>query len=374
MTSLKAPLSAQDLLLALQAYPECGTAFDLAANPLLKTIAPVETAESGSLTFLEAGKSLALLENTQASAILLPPEPKMQQLASDRGIAWIASAQPKLLFARSVPLFYQPQRPPVGIHPTAIVDPTAQVGQGVSIGAYVVIGPGAIIEDEVCLHPHVVIYGGAQIGRRSVIHAQAVIHERAILGSDCVIHSGAVIGSEGFGFVPSAQGWVKLDQSGYTVLEDQVEVGCNSAVDRPAMGETRLGRNTKIDNLVQIAHNCQLSQNCLMAGQSGLAGSVTLEENVILAGQAGIVNQIHIGKGTILSAKTAALQDVAAGQVVSGYPAQPHRQWLKATTVYSHLPEMQRSLRLLQTQVQALEMQLAAYRAEHPGADPLNSL
>jgi len=364
MTSLKALLSIHDLLLALQGYPECGTAFDLASNPLLTTIAPVESAESGSLTFLEAGKSLALLENTQASAILLPLETKMQQLASDRGIAWIASAQPKLLFARAVSLFYQPQRPPLGIHPTAIVDPTAQVGEGVSIGAYVVIGPEAIIEDEVCLHPHVVIYGGAQIGKRSVIHAQAVIHERAILGSDCVIHSGAVIGSEGFGFVPSSQGWVKLDQAGYTVLEDRVEVGCNSAVDRPAMGETRLGQNTKIDNLVQIGHNCQLGQNCLMAGQSGLAGSVTLEENVILAGQAGIVNQIHIGKGTILSSRTVALKDVGAGQVVSGHPAQPHRQWLKIAAVYPHLPEMQRSLRLLQAQVQALEMQLAAYGSE----------
>ena len=364
MTALKAPLSAQDLLLALQVYPECGTAFDLITNPLLTTIAPVETAGPGSLTFLEAGKSLTLLETTQASAILLPPEPKMQHLATDRGIAWIASAQPKLLFARAVPLFYQPQRPPVGIHPTAIVDPTAQVGEGVSIGAYVVIGPGAILEDEVCLHPHVVIYGGAHIGKRSVIHAQAVIHERAILGNDCVIHSGAVIGSEGFGFVPSAQGWVKLDQAGYTVLEDRVEVGCNSAVDRPAMGETRLGRNTKIDNLVQVAHNCQLGQNCLMAGQSGLAGSVTLEKNVIIAGQAGIANQIHIGKGSILSSRTGVIQDVAPGQVVSGHPAQPHRQWLKTATVYPYLPEMQRSLRALQAQVQALEMQIAAYTSE----------
>lgn len=364
MISPKAPLSAHDLLSALQVYPEWSSTFDLGTNPLLTTIAPVETAQPGSLTFLEAGKSTALLEKTQASAIVLPLEESLQRLASDRGIAWIASPQPKLLFARAVPLFYQPQRPPLGIHPTAIVDPTAQIGEGVSIGAYVVIGPGALIGDEVCLHPHVVVYGGAQIGKRSVIHAQAVIHERAILGNDCVIHSGAVIGSEGFGFVPSAQGWVKLDQAGYTVLEDRVEIGCNSAVDRPAMGETRLGQNTKIDNLVQIAHNCQLGRNCLMAGQSGLAGSVTLADNVMLAGQAGIVNQINIGKGAILSAQAGAIQDVPPGQVVSGYPARPHRQWLRSSAVHPHLPEMQRSLRALQQQVAALEAQIEALGSE----------
>ncbi|MFZ9739340.1 MAG: UDP-3-O-(3-hydroxymyristoyl)glucosamine N-acyltransferase [Prochlorotrichaceae cyanobacterium] len=360
MTSPKAPLSARDLLSVLQAYPECSSTLDLGENPILTTIAPVETATAGSLTFVERGKPLALLETTQASAVLLPQDAAMQQIARDRGLAWIASPQPKLLFARAVPLFYQPQRPPLGIHPTAIVDPTAQVGERVSIGAYVVIGPEAVLEDEVCLHPHVVIYGGARVGQGSVIHAQAVIHERAVLGRGCVIHSGAVIGSEGFGFVPSAQGWVKLDQVGSTVLEDQVEVGCNSAIDRPAMGETRVGENTKIDNLVQIAHNCQLGRNCLMAGQSGMAGSVTLEDNVILAGQAGIANQIQVGKGAILSAQAGVIQDVAPGQVLSGHPAYPHRQWLKTATVSPHLPEMQRSLRALQQQVAALEAQIAA--------------
>jgi UDP-3-O-[3-hydroxymyristoyl] glucosamine N-acyltransferase len=358
MTPPKAPLSFRDLVSVLQSYPECSPSVDWANNPILKTIAPLEEARSGSLTFLESGKHLNRLAQTQASAVILPLDVALQTQASDRGLAWIATQQPKLLFARAVPLFYQPHRPSPGIHPTAIVDPSAQVDPSVSIGAYSVVGAGAVLEAEVCLHPHVVIYPGATIGARSVIHAQAVIHERAILGADCVIHSGAVIGSEGFGFVPSAQGWVKLDQSGHTVLEAGVEVGCHSAIDRPAMGETRIGRNSKIDNLVQIAHNCKLGANCLLAGQSGMAGSCTLEENVILAGQAGLATQVTVGKGAILTAQAGTFQDVEAGEILSGSPAYPQRQWLKTAALRPHLPEMQRSLRTLQRQVIALEAQL----------------
>ena len=302
MTQCKAPLNFCDLVQALKTWPEWMDSYGMAQNPRLGTIAPIIQAEPGSLSFLEKPQ-LTLLGQTQASAVILPPEESLQALADDRGIAWIATRQPKLLFARAVPLFYQPQRPEPGIHPTAVIDATAQIAPDVTIGAYCVVGANVVLGAGVCLYPHVVIYPEVTVGAGSVIHAQAVIQERSSLGRGCVIHSGAVIGSEGFGFVPSAQGWVKLDQAGQTVLGDGVEVGCNSAIDRPAMGETHLGDNCKIDNLVQIAHNCHLGRNCLMAGQSGLAGSVTLADNVILAGQAGIANQIQVGQGAILSAQ-----------------------------------------------------------------------
>jgi UDP-3-O-[3-hydroxymyristoyl] glucosamine N-acyltransferase len=200
----------------------------------------------------------------------------------------------------------------------------------------------------VCIHANVVIYPDAKIGDRTTLHANCSIHERTRIGAGCVIHSGAVIGAEGFGFVPTSTGWVKMEQSGYTVLEDGVEVGCNSAIDRPAVGETRVGRNTKIDNLVQIGHGCQIGAGCALAGQVGMAGGVTLGNGVILAGQAGIANQVKIGDRAIGSAKAGIHNDVAPGEIVSGNPAVPHKQYLKVSAVLGRIPEMYQTLKQLQ--------------------------
>jgi UDP-3-O-[3-hydroxymyristoyl] glucosamine N-acyltransferase len=163
-----------------------------------------------------------------------------------------------------------------------------------------------------------------------------------------VIHSGAVIGAEGFGFVPTRQGWFKLEQSGYVILENGVEVGCNSAIDRPAMGVTRIGRNTKIDNLVHIAHNCQIGENCAFAAQVGLAGGVKVGNAVILAGQVGVANQSQIGDGAIASAQTGIHGDVAAKEVVSGSPAVSNKLYLKVSAIYKRLPEMYQTFKQLQ--------------------------
>jgi UDP-3-O-[3-hydroxymyristoyl] glucosamine N-acyltransferase len=198
-----------------------------------------------------------------------------------------------------------------------------------------------------------VIYPDAQIGDRTILHANCTIHERSRIGADCVIHSGAVIGAEGFGFVPTPQGWFKMEQSGCTVLEDGVEVGCNSTIDRPAVGETRVGRNTKIDNLVQIGHGCQVGQNCAFAAQVGMAGGVKVGNGVILAGQAGIANQAKIGDGAIASAKAGIHNDVEPGAIVSGIPALPHKHFLKVAAVYSRLPEIYQTLKQLQRRLEA---------------------
>jgi UDP-3-O-[3-hydroxymyristoyl] glucosamine N-acyltransferase len=162
-----------------------------------------------------------------------------------------------------------------------------------------------------------------------------------------VVHSGAVLGAEGFGFVPSAGGWYKMEQSGYTVLEDGVEIGCNTTIDRPAVGETRIRRNTKIDNLVQIGHGCQIGEGCAIAGQAGMAGGVTIGNNVILAGQAGIANQAKIGDGTIVTAQTGVHNDIGSGEIVSGSPAMPHKQFLKVAIAYKKLPEIYQFFRRL---------------------------
>jgi UDP-3-O-[3-hydroxymyristoyl] glucosamine N-acyltransferase len=326
--------------------------FNKDLDPEIIGVAPVDEASTDQLTYIEGAKFAAMVGKTAARALILPLNDALQAQATERGIAWIGVSEPRLLFARVIALFYQPFHPTPEIHPSAVIHPSAEIGKDVYIGAHVVIQPGVKIGDEACIHPNVVIYPDVQIGDRTILHANCTIHERARIGANCVIHSGAVIGAEGFGFVPTATGWLKMEQSGYTVLEDGVEVGCNTTIDRPAVGETRVARNTKIDNLVQIGHGCQIGENCAMASQVGLAGGVKVGNRVILAGQVGIANQAKIGDGAIASAKAGIHNDVEPGAIVSGIPALPHKLFLKVAAVYSRLPEMYQTLKQLQRRLE----------------------
>ncbi|MBW4631764.1 MAG: UDP-3-O-(3-hydroxymyristoyl)glucosamine N-acyltransferase [Iphinoe sp. HA4291-MV1] len=317
-------------------------------DPEITGVAAVDEATTGTLSYIEGAKFASMVSKTSASALILPPDETLQTQAQERGIVWIATPEPRLLFAKAIALFYQPWRPTPEIHPSAVIHPTAKIGKQVYVGPHVVIQQGVEIGNDVCIHPNVVIYPDVKIGDRTTLHANCTIHERARIGADCMIHSGVVIGAEGFGFVPSSTGWVKMEQSGYTVLEDGVEVGCNSAIDRPAVGETRIGRYTKIDNLVQIGHGCQIGYGCAIAGQSGLAGGVKLGNGVILAGQSGITNQVEVGDRAIASAKAGIHNDIAPGEIVSGSPAIPHRQYLKVSILLARLPEMYQTLKQLQ--------------------------
>ncbi len=322
-------------------------------DPEISGVAPVDEASTGTLSYIEGAKFAVMVSKTVASALILPTHEALQAQATERGIAWITASEPRLLFAKAIALFYKPFHPAPEIHPTAVIHPSAEIGKDVYIGAHVVIQAGVKIGDLVCLHPNVVVYPEVQIGDRTVLHANCTIHERTQIGADCVIHSGAVIGAEGFGFVPTPTGWFKMEQSGCTVLEDGVEVGCNSAIDRPAVGETRIGRNTKIDNLVQIGHGCQIGKNCALAGQAGMAGGVTVGNRVILAGQVGIANRAKLGDGAIASARAGILHDVEPGAIVSGTPAIPHKLFLKAAAIYNRLPDMYQTLKQLQRHLEA---------------------
>lgn len=317
-------------------------------DPEITGVAPVDEASISTLSYIEGAKFAVMVGKSAASALVLPPNEALQTQAIERGIAWISASEPRLVFAKAIALFYQPYRPVPEIHPTAVIHPTAEIGKDVYIGPHVVIQPKVRIGNEVCIHPNVVIYPEVQIGDRTILHANCTIHEHSRIGADCVIHSGAVIGSEGFGFVPTPEGWFKMEQSGCTVLEDGVEVGCNTTIDRPSVGETRVGRNTKIDNLVQIAHGCQVGENCAFAAQVGMAGGVKVGNRVILAGQVGVANQAKIGDGAIGAAKAGIHSEVPAGAIVSGSPAVPHKLFLKASAIYNRLPEMYQTLRQLQ--------------------------
>jgi UDP-3-O-[3-hydroxymyristoyl] glucosamine N-acyltransferase len=321
-------------------------------DPDITGLAAIEEASTGSLSYVEGPKFSSWVGKTNASGLILPNDKTLQLQAQERSIVWLAAPEPRLLFAKAIALFYQPYRPSAEIHPTAVIDPTADIGSDVYIGPHVVIQPRVKVGNGAIIHPNVVIYPDATIGDRTTLHANCSIHERTQIGADCVIHSGAVIGAEGFGFVPTRTGWVKMEQSGYTVLEDRVEVGCNTAIDRPAVGETRVGRDTKIDNLVQIGHGSKIGAGCALAGQSGMAGGVQIGNRVILAGQTGIANQVKIGDGAIASAQAGIHNDVAPGEIVSGTPAMPHKLYIKVCAIYSRLPEMYKFLKQLQRQEQ----------------------
>ena len=329
---------------SLQAKPDL--------DPDLNGIAAVEEATAGTLSYIEGGKFLSFIETTAASALILQKDEALQQTATTRNIAWIAADSPRLLFARAIALFYQPFKPQPGVHPTAVIDPSAAIGADISIGAHVAISAGVTLGDGVCLFPNVVVYPGVTIGDRTIVHANTTIEERTQIGTDCVIHSGATIGGEGFGFVPSPQGLFKMEQSGYVVLGNGVEVGCNSTIDRPSVGTTRIGDYTKIDNLVQIGHGCELGSHCTLSAQTGLSGKVILDDGVILAGQVGIANDVRMGKGAIATAQTGIHKDVRPGEIVSGTPATAHKIYLTVSAIYNRLPELYKTVKSLRKKLE----------------------
>ncbi len=320
----------------------------LAGDPELSGAAAVDQAAAGQLSFLEPGHQLsAALATCHASALLLPLDPELQQLAQERGMAWVALKDPRLGFAEALAALHPPRHWPAGIHQSAVIDPSASVGTGVHIAAHVVVGADCLVGEGCVLHAGVVLYPDVHLAEGCELHANAVLHPGSRLARGCVVHSNAVIGSEGFGFVPTANGWRKMPQTGLVVLEEQVEVGCGTTIDRPSVGETRIGAGTKIDNLVQIGHGVVTGRGCALAAQVGIAGGARLGNGVILAGQVGVANRTTIGDRAIASSKSGLHGDIAAGEVVSGYPAIPNRLWLRCSAAFSKLPELARSVRQL---------------------------
>ncbi len=320
-------------------------------NPELNGIMPIDQATVNTLSHIDGDKFARMIAVTNASALILPLDSSLQEEATKRGIAWLSSGSPRVTFAQAISLFYQPFQPGPQIHPTAIIADDVKLGKNVAIAAHVVIEKGVTIGDHACIFPNVVIYPQVTIGDRTIIHANATIEERSQIGADCVLHSGVVIGGEGFGFVPTPEGWYKMPQSGYVVLEDGVDIGCNSTVDRPAVGITRIGKNTKLDNLVHVGHNGDIGENCALAAQVGLAGGVKLGNRVILAGQVGVANKVQIGDNAIASAQTGIHHDVKTGETVSGSPAVSNKLYLKVSAIYKKLPEIYKIVKELQKKI-----------------------
>ncbi len=308
-------------------------------------VAGLDEAGPSELSFLSNPRYLAKVKTTRAAAIIIGRDAKRL------GLPALISENPYLDFARALELFYQPPRPAPGVHPTAVIAPTARLGEGASVGPYVVIADRVRIGRDAVLHAHVTVYEGVEIGDDFLAHSHAVVREFCRIGHRVILQNGAIIGSDGYGFARRADGGHhKIVQAGIAVIEDDVEIQAHTCIDRAAVGETRIGRGSKIDNLVQIGHACRVGDNAIICAQAGIAGSTVLGSNVVLAGQAGIINHLTIGDGVQVYAQSGVGHDVPAGQKISGSPAFDNRQWLRSTAVFERLPELQRAVRELQAE------------------------
>lgn len=306
-------------------------------------IAGMDEASATELTFLSNPKYHRKLQTTRAAAIIVGPEIQAP------GKALVRSVNPYLTFARGLEIFHPPQRAAAGIHATAVIAPDVKLGRNPSIGPYVVIEEGVEIGDDCVLKSFVVIYRGAKIGARFFAHAHAVVREDVRIGNDVILQNGVVIGADGYGFARQADGsYYKIVQTGPTVLEDHVEVQANSCIDRATVGETRLRRGVKVDNLVQVGHACDVGENTLLCGQAGLAGSTKVGRNVVLAGQVGVAGHLTIGDNVVATAQSGIPSDVEPNKVVSGYPALDNALWLKCSAAFRRLPEIYAAFRKVQ--------------------------
>jgi len=313
----------------------------------------IERAEPGDLTFYANRKYVSALKATKASAVIHGQRDDVDVAA---GVARLRAADPYLAFAKAVELFAPAHGAPAGVHRLADVAPSASIAPDASIAAFVSVGDGARIGARSVVYPHVTIGPGAVIGADCVIHARVSIRERVVIGARVIIQDGAVIGSDGFGFAHRPDGThQKIPQIGGVIIEDDVEIGANAAIDRPAVGETRIGAGTKIDNLVQIAHGVTVGRDVLLAAQVGIAGSTNVEDRVTLAGQVGVAGHLTLGTGVVATAQSGIPNSVEAGSFISGYPAIDNRDWLKASAIFRKLPELKKAVADLQARLDALE-------------------
>jgi UDP-3-O-[3-hydroxymyristoyl] glucosamine N-acyltransferase len=327
-------------------------------------VAGIQDARPGDLTFVANAKYSSLLPGTQASAVILAP-PSGDRPEPAPPCAVLRSADPYTAFARALRLFVHPRRPPKGVDRLSSIARDASLGADVSIGPFVAIGSGATIGARTIIYPNVVIGPGARIGDDCVIHSHVSIRDAVVVGARVILHDGVVLGSDGFGFARQPDGThFKIPQHAAVIIEDDVEIGANSAVDRPAVGETRIGAGTKIDNLVHVAHGVSVGARVLLAGQVGIAGSTVIEDDVMVAGQAGVVGHVRVGTRATIGAKSAVTNSVDPGEFVTGHPAIEHQEWRKASVIFRHLPALKKRVEELEQRIAELEEKLAGCRTD----------
>ena len=314
----------------------------------------MQDAQPGDVTFLANPKYEKSLASTRATAVILKEE------APAAPCAMLRARDPYLAFARAVALFAPVSRPAPGIHAMAAIAADAHIGTDVSVGPFVAIGEGARIGDRTVIYPNVTIGAGVTVGSDCIIHSNVAVRERCTLGDRVILQNGVVVGGDGYGFVRRGDGThEKIPQVAVVVIENDVELGANTTVDRPAVGETRIKAGTKIDNLVQIGHGVTVGRNVLMAAQVGIAGSTDVEDDVVFGGQVGVGGHLTIGRGAIAVGQSGVTNSLDPGAFVAGYPAIENREWRKASVLFRRLPEMKRRIEQLEARIAELTRALS---------------
>lgn len=312
-------------------------------------VRPLDTAGAEHLSFLHNPKYVEEARSSAAGAILVADP----AVLPDRNL--LVCPEPYLALAHALELFYPFEQPEPGVHPSAVVADDVVLGDGASVGPLVSVGAGARIGERSVVGPGCVLGREVVVGADCVVHPRVVIEDGCTVGDRCIIHSGTVLGSDGFGFATVAGVHHKVPQVGIVVLEDDVELGANVCIDRAALGETRIGRGTKVDNLVQIAHNVQIGEYCLVVAQVGISGSCRIGHHTVFAGQSGCSGHLSIGNGVVLSARAVAIKDVPDGVTLSGFPGRPHREWLSTQANLQRLGGLRRKVKELEARLSELE-------------------
>lgn len=318
----------------------------------------IEEARAGEITFIASPKYLPKLGETKASAVIISP--KVTQ--ADKPLLCVTN--PYLAFARIVGLFFCKPYQPKGIDAKAWVSPTAQLGKDITVYPFVYLGDRCRIGDRVILYPGVSIGEDSSIGEESVIYPNVSIYSRTVIGDRVILHSGVVVGSDGFGYVKDGKKNVKIPQIGSVEIEDDVEIGANTTIDRAALGKTIIRRGVKIDNLVQVAHNVVIGEDSIIVAQVGISGSTKIGSNVTLAGQVGVVDHVEIGDNVVVGSQSGVPHNLAANQTYTGSPVLLHREFLRAITVFPKLPEMRKTLHEIEKRLKALEKNFLPERKE----------
>ncbi len=318
------------------------------ASLLVRGVKPLDEAGPGDLSFVAEARYFPYIQASQAGALLVA---RGNEAPLKPGTPVVRVDDPRNALARLLPVLYPERRPAPGVHPTAVVGEDVRIVASASVGAYAVIGDGSVVGERARIGAHVVIGRDCTVGDDALIHPQVTLYDGTEVGERSIIHSGARLGADGFGFVPEAGGLAKVPQVGRCVVGADVEVGANTTIDRGSIGDTVIGRGSKIDNLVQIGHNCRLGRSVIVVSQAGISGSTKIGDGAQLGGQSGFQGHIEVGAGARVGAQAGVTASVAPGETVSGYPARPHREALKAQAALFRLPELVKRIREIERAV-----------------------
>jgi UDP-3-O-[3-hydroxymyristoyl] glucosamine N-acyltransferase len=318
----------------------------LVGNPaiIVDGVAPLDRASERDLSFLGATKYASMFASSSAGVVLISPE-----LAESpgRAAARVVVDRPQEALLSLLPRFHRPPRTEAGVHSTSVIGPGARLGQNVAVGPYAIIGECAVVGEGTVIGPHCVIGAGVEIGASCQLYSAVTVYSGSLIADRVTIHAGARIGSDGFGYVQRDGAHLKIPHVGRCIIERDVEIGANTTIDRGSIDDTVVGAGTKVDNLVQIAHNVRIGRACLIMAQVGIAGSVRVEDGAMLLGQVGVSGHHTVGKGARLAAQAGVFGDIPAGETWSGYPARPHKESLRAQAALFKLPGLLRRIERL---------------------------